>query len=103
MLRITRKLKDILRPPAPDINPWKDVLVLVIFGAWSLPFFYWLVNGSEPGPYPCHGPGFVDFGCTGSWEAIVSNMFGILFELFIFSVFLVALIRLINWWKKNRG
>ena len=100
MSRLTLKLQGAIQPK-PDSKAWVDIMFLVVFGTWFWAFPLALLPGNPtPDADACHGPGFVDFGCTGGTEAVIANVVALLFGAFLFSVFLVALLRLVNRLKK---
>ena len=97
------KIHTLLHPAAGTWG-FPDAVFLVVFGAWFFaPLASWLFQKPDPNAYACAGPGFVDFGCTGGWKALVANVGSWAFSLFLFCVFLVALLRLINRRKNRRN
>lgn len=100
MTKADHRLKQLLYPGS-ETNPWIgvtfEVLLLIIFGAWALiPAYFWLFVKPDPNAYACSGPGPADSGCTGGTDAVVAGMISAIVWLIVFSIFLLALIRLIN-------
>jgi hypothetical protein len=98
--RDSKKLHALITPTAGS-RAWVDALLLLIFGSWFLSGIYVQLFVATD-PYPCSGPGPVDFGCTGGTDALISNALTILFMIFLFIVSAVALARLINRFKHNK-
>jgi hypothetical protein len=81
----------------PGAKLWVDVLLLILFGVWSLLFLLpWFLGDTNAGSYVCSGPGPADFGCMGGWEAVAAGSIRVLSTLVPLGIFLIAICRIVN-------